>query len=181
MRHRPVALMDRWAASRPIWNQHAYSVTHITDDARVPRTRDMLRNWEVPGLNNFRQNSQGMLGTVAIADLTVAVANASELCAASGPVTLRAQVCNRGTNPVGDGAVVRFELEGVDGGTGPVLCDARTTQLLLVGHCVEVQCTGTLPGNMGRNVRVRVDPDGSIADCHPSNNVGLVPIGTCPG
>lgn len=172
---------DHWAASRPIWNQHAYSVTHITDDARVPRTRDMLRNWEVPGLNNFRQNSQGMLGTVALADLTVAVAHASELCAASGPVTLRAQVCNRGTNPVGDGALVRFELVGADGGSGPVLCDVHTTQLLLVGHCVDVECTGTLPDNQGRSVRVRVDPEGSIADCHPNNNVGLVPIGTCPG
>ncbi|MCY1009189.1 hypothetical protein OV079_27215 [Nannocystis pusilla] len=28
--------MDRWANSRPVWNQHVYSVTHVTDDARVP-------------------------------------------------------------------------------------------------------------------------------------------------
>jgi hypothetical protein len=53
--------------------------------------------------------------------------------------------------------------------------------LLEVGGCVEVECTGTLPADMGRSVRVRVDPAGSIADCHRNNNVGLVPIGTCPG
>lgn len=173
--------MDRWAASRPVWNQHAYSVTHITDDARVPRTRDMERNWLARGLNNFRQNVQGRLGTVALADLTVAVARASDLCAASGPVTLRARVCNRGTNPVADGALVRFELVGSDGGAGPQLCEARTTQILPVGECIEVECSGTLPPDMGRSVRVRVDPDGAIADCHRNNNVGFVPIGTCPG
>lgn len=173
--------MDRWAASRPVWNQHAYSVTHITDDARVPRTSEMRRNWEVPGLNNFRQNVQGSLGTVAIADLTVSVARASDLCGVSGPVTLNARVCNRGTNPVADGAVIRFELEGVDGGAGPTLCDARTMRLLASGTCTDVECMGNLPANMGRNVRVRVDPDEAIADCHRRNNVGRVPIGTCPG
>lgn len=173
--------MDSWAASRPIWNQHAYSVTHITDDARVPRTSMMERNWLVRGLNNFRQNVQGRLGTVALADLTVAVAQASDLCAASGPVMLRARVCNRGTNPVADGALVRFELESGDAGAGPTLCEARTDRVIAVGECTEVSCSGTLPANMGRSVRVRVDPAGSIADCHRGNNVGSVPIGTCPG
>ncbi|MBI5517768.1 MAG: hypothetical protein HY909_28615 [Deltaproteobacteria bacterium] len=172
--------MDRWASSRPVWNQHAYAVTHVTDDARVPRTRDMARNWEVRGLNNFRQNVQGANGTVALADLTVSVARASDLCAASGPVTLRARVCNRGTNPVADGALVRFDLEAAGDG-GATLCDARTTRLLAVGACTEVECTGALPPGFGRSVRVRVDPDGAIADCHRDNNQGRVPIGTCPG
>jgi hypothetical protein len=173
--------MDRWAASRPIWNQHAYSVTHITDDARVPRSSEMRRNWDVPGLNNFRQNVQGSLGTAALADLTVSVAGASDLCGVSGPVSLNARVCNRGTNPVADGAIVRFELEAQDGGTGATLCDARTTRLLTPGTCTDVACMGTLPAGMGRNVRVRVDPDNAIAECHRRNNVGRVPIGTCPG
>ncbi len=173
--------MDRWTASRPIWNQHAYSVTHVTDDARIPRTSATERNWLVPGLNNFRQNVQGRLGTVALADLTVSVAQASDLCAASGPVMLRARVCNRGTNPVADGALVRFELEGSDAGPGPTLCEARTDRVLSVSECAEVSCSGTLPANMGRSVRVRVDPNDTIADCHRNNNVGVVPIGTCPG
>ncbi|MDP3273941.1 MAG: VCBS repeat-containing protein [Deltaproteobacteria bacterium] len=173
--------MDRWAASRPVWNQHAYSVTHVTDDARIPRTRDMLRNWSVRGLNNFRQNVQGNLGVIAIADLTVAVAASSDLCAASGPVTLNARVCNRGTNPVSDGVTVRFELETAGGGTGARLCEARTSELLPVGACTMVTCNGVLPADMGRSVRVRVDPDSGVADCHRGNNVGRVPIGTCPG
>jgi hypothetical protein len=95
--------------------------------------------------------------------------------------SLRARVCNRGTNPVADGALVRFELVGSDGGAGPQLCEARTTQILPVGECIEVECSGTLPSDMGRSVRVRVDPDSAIADCHRNNNVGFVPIGTCPG
>jgi hypothetical protein len=27
---------DRWAASRPVWNQHAYAVTHVGDHGRSP-------------------------------------------------------------------------------------------------------------------------------------------------
>ncbi len=71
---------DRWVSSRPIWNQHAYSITNVTDDARIPKSSEVKRNWEQPGLNNFRQNAQGALGKLAIADLTVEIQDAEALC-----------------------------------------------------------------------------------------------------
>src|SRR6185436_15660169 len=51
--------LDRWAASRPVWNQHAYAVTNVEDDGTIPRSSEWARNWEDPGLNDFRQNVQG--------------------------------------------------------------------------------------------------------------------------
>ncbi|NIS30277.1 MAG: VCBS repeat-containing protein, partial [Actinobacteria bacterium] len=39
---------DRWASSRPIWNQHAYSVSHVTDDGQVVQTSSWDQNWTVP-------------------------------------------------------------------------------------------------------------------------------------
>ncbi len=175
--------MDRWANSRPVWNQHAYYITHITDDARVPKASEALNNWQVPELNNFRQNSQGSIGQLNIADLTVELTDLGNLCLLrAGSVDLQAEVCNRGTNPVQDGVVVQF-LETTDPNQpiedAKVVCETMTTKLLLPGQCEIVGCTADLQG--GGNIYVDVDPEDKIADCHPGNNFGADALGLCPG
>lgn len=164
---------DRWASSRPIWNQHAYSVTHVTDDGRVVRTRDWRPNWIVPGLNNFRQNTQGDLGVLNIADLTVVFFDVAAICSATLPagLPLRARVCNRGTNPVRDGVAVEFR-EGAALG-----CATVTTRLLRPGECEEVSCTATVTD--ADALIVVVDPADEIADCRPGNDEGVPPTRLC--
>ena len=174
---------DRWANSRPVWNQHAYSVTHVTDDARVPKTSAFVDNWLSPGLNNFRQNGQGALGLLEIADLTVELVDLGKLCDFKGGLKeLQAEVCNRGTAPVQDGVVVEF-LETMDPNQpvdqAQVVCTAKTSKLLQPGECEVVSCTAML-GGMG-NIYVDVDPDDKIADCHPGNNLGAGAFELCPG
>jgi hypothetical protein len=44
----------RWAPTRRIWNQHAYHVTNVLEDGRIPRA--MPKNWL--RLNTFRTNAQ---------------------------------------------------------------------------------------------------------------------------
>jgi hypothetical protein len=173
--------MDRWPASRPIWNQHAYAVTNIGDDAVVPRTSAALRNWETPRLNNFRQNVQSAPSNGAVADLTVTLANAVDLCTSmSTSQHLEAHVCNRGTNSVTDGVPVVFTLN--DTGTPTELCRANTPRLLAPGQCVDVGCDATLPDvTSARRVLVEVDPMHTIADCHGGNNRGVLPVVYCPG
>jgi hypothetical protein len=184
---------DRWVPSRPIWNQHAYSVTHVNDDGTVPRSSQTKRNWEQkgsstePALNNFRQNVQGSLAKVGLADLTATVGNIANLCnGQAGETPFQARVCNRGTNPVGDGVEIAFYTwaQG-DGGTfSPTapgasrICEVRTPRLLDVGDCVTVQCTGMLPAF--RDVFVAVDPSGTVADCKPNNNNGVSARLSCP-
>jgi hypothetical protein len=161
---------DRWVSSRPIWNQHAYSITNVTDDARIPKSSEVKRNWEQPGLNNFRQNTQGALGKLAIADLTVELQDAEALCSGeAGTFTVKAKVCNRGTNPVQDGAEVAF-TQGKKNEAPTPLCATATDTLLMPGDCTVVQCTGELEAD--NDVLVAVDPDKKIADCHPGNNAG---------
>jgi len=41
---------DSWAASRPVWNQHAYHITNVEGDGGIPA--DPEPNWET--WNNFR-------------------------------------------------------------------------------------------------------------------------------
>jgi hypothetical protein len=175
--------MDRWANSRPVWNQHVYSVTHVTDRAEVPPRSQFTNNWQTPGLNNQRQNSQGDVGALQIADLTIELSDLGQLCDfEGGEIVLTAEVCNRGTNSVQDGVSVDFletmtPDQGVDEAT--VVCSATTTMLLKPGECEIVMCAATLNG-VG-NVYVDVDPNDTIADCHPGNNLGADAFNLCPG
>ncbi len=175
--------LDRWANSRPVWNQHAYSVTHVTDDAQIPKTSAFVDNWLAPGLNNFRQNTQGSVGLLKLADLTVELIDLGKLCEfGGGDKQLQAEVCNRGTNPVQDGVVVEF-LE-TDDPNKPVeeavvVCTTATTKVLYPGECEVVMCDAVLGGK--GNIFVDVDPDDKIADCHPGNNLGADAFEVCPG
>lgn len=173
---------DLWVSSRPLWSQHAYSITHIDDDATVRKTSSWENNWEVEGLNNFRQNTQGELGLLDLADLTVELQDIEGLCSGdTGPIDLSARVCNRGTNPVQDGAKVAFfsKPDGASEDTqGTKLCEASTEVLLDVGDCTTVTCSAEVPD--GQDVFVIVDPDGEIADCHPGNNDGAGSAALCP-
>jgi hypothetical protein len=45
---------DRWIQARRIWNQHAYHVTNIREDGRLPTVK--RDNWKL--FNTFRANSQ---------------------------------------------------------------------------------------------------------------------------
>ncbi|MBK8264691.1 MAG: VCBS repeat-containing protein [Nannocystis sp.] len=174
---------DRWANSRPVWNQHSYSITHITDQATVPKSTEIAQNWLVEGLNNYRQNTQGGFGNLDIADLTVEMLDLGSLCMfGDGEKVLTAEVCNRGTAPVQDGAIVAFyetanKQDGFD--QAKLACSTSTQKLLNVGDCEVVDCLAVLKGD--GNIFVKVDPDSLISDCHPGNNLGADAFEICPG
>jgi hypothetical protein len=172
-------VLDRWAASRPVWNQHAYAVTHVGDHGETPRLRARSPSTgKIPLLNNFRQNVQGDLAALGTPDLT-----ATELsdrlrlpCDASGMATLRARVCNRGALPMAAGFEVSFRSESRD---GTELCRASSPTFLEVGACDEVSCLAPLPTATSIDVYVVADPDGTEAECHEGNNWGLQPNVAC--
>jgi hypothetical protein len=137
----------------------------VTDDAQIPRTSELQINWQTEGLNNFRQNTQGGLGVLNLADLTVVFDQIAILCSGgSGDTELSARVCNRGTANVQDGARVDF-LELIDG-TNTLVCTTATVGILEPGECERVTCSGFV-GNSGQ-LFVQVDPDDLIADCTPT-------------
>ena len=155
----------------------------MTDDAQVPKTSDFMDNWLAPGLNNFRQNAQGGVGLLKIADLTVELIDLGALCEfRGGAKQLQAEVCNRGTNPVQDGVVVEFlETDDINKPVedAVVVCTAMTSKLLKPGECEVVMCDAVLGG--AGNIYVDVDPEDKIADCHPGNNLGAGAFALCPG
>ena len=143
--------MDRWANSRPVWNQHAYYITHITDDARVPPASEALNNWQVPELR---------AGKI---DLQAEVCNRGTNPVQDGVVVQFLETTDP-NQPIEDAKVV---------------CETMTTKLLLPGQCEIVGCTADLQG--AGNLYVDVDPEDKIADCHPGNNFGADALGLCPG
>ena len=168
--------VDRWVGTRPIWNQHAYSVTNVDDTGVVPRTSQWLRNWAQPGLNNFRQNSQGTgLPPGASPDLTVH--GASVTCIPGG-ARVTASVCNRGTEPVARGLVVSVYGGDPPGALG---CQTATATTLVPGACQDVSCDWPAAGSVGT---VIVDDTGmqhgANLECREDNNRVVLRGIDCP-
>ncbi len=167
--------VDRWVNTRSIWNQHAYSVTNIDGTGKVPRTSQWLQNWKQPGLNNFRQNAPGEGVTAgAVPDLTVKRAKVE--CGTGGP-TVTAEVCNRGTEPVGVGIPIAIYATG----NPPELrCVATTTERIFPGICTTASCAWTGPTGDGLVVvDDRGDSTGTNLECREDNNSLAISV-ECP-
>jgi hypothetical protein len=159
---------ERWAASRPVWNQHAYAVTHVGEHGEIPKTSSVALNWKDAKLNNFRQNVQGNLEALGQPDLTAGGDVGAVKC--QGPIaTIEAKVCNRGTLPMVSGTEVTFYDGSVQ---GPELCTAQIPVALAVSECTIVSCMADI-GEKTLDIYVLVDPKSQTLECHEKNNAAL--------
>lgn len=170
--------LDRWVNTRRIWNQHAYAVTNVEEDGAIPRTSTWMRNWTVPGLNNFRQNAPGDgVGGARSPDLTVRGLGAT--CVTPGVAQIDVDVCNRGTEPVADGLAIT-----VYAGAPPatVACVATTERDLFPGSCQKATCTWAWAQEARDLVAVADDAKGEAAntECREDNNTFVRPAVSCP-
>lgn len=172
-------IQDRWANSRPTWNQHAYFVTNVDDHGGVPAAAVAPRNWATPGLNNFRQNVQGGVDPLASPDVT---ARAIVADCASGTALLRLAVCNRGAIPMAAGVPVAF-YQGDPRAGSAVACVATTTASVIPGECTVVECSMPVVEGTVLDTWVRADDDGTgasdAAECDEGNNLARFPDLVC--
>jgi hypothetical protein len=162
-----------WVASRPVWNQHAYHVTNVSDVGDIPGVE--ASNWTQPGLNNYRTNSAGdrMLD---VPDLRLV-----DLEALGGECTdaliLTVRVINMGARGVPAGQQVLFTItlpDGTEEEAGPAL----TSAVILPGESEEVRLRWEIPEGLEYAVflvRAVVDPDsgtgfGETRECDEDNN-----------
>ena len=172
---------DLWVRSRPVWNQHAYSVTHVDDKGHIPAK--MERNWDKPGLNNFRQNVQGE-GLFLAPDLK-AVSLTAKTFGCPAVLVLRAQISNVGSMGVAAGIPVSFYL-------GSALSSAKLIQTvltpapLLPGQAQLIPLQFSVPaGTSGPfDFWVVVDDDGAgkgkETECNENNNALSLKSASCP-
>lgn len=170
---------NRWVSSRPIWNQHPYSVTNVCDgldDSLCPGTTNnpgaipsgRVENWTVDHLNNYRQNVQGE-GLFYAPDLTVT--NMEADCPTEEGVKLEVTVANEGSRAVPSGLNVAVFLEDDDEDDELVVV-LTTTEELAPGakETLEYQWEDApiSPGT-GDTIEVsaRADDDGTGQGAHP--------------
>jgi hypothetical protein len=172
--------LDRWASSRPMWNQHAYSITNVLDDGKIPKTSEWLQNWKQPKLNNYRANVQGAAGFADYPDITGALSE-DKVCvqSAEGGVTLTATVCNRGKKGVGADMPATF-YKG-EAGAGDILCVSYTKGPVPVGGCLDVSCE--VKDVVSGVVTMVVNDDGkgnkTTVECNSDNNTDFLNVKKC--
>ncbi len=173
--------LDRWVGSRTIWNQHAYAITNVNEDGTIPRTSAAQLNWQVTGLNNFRQNIQGDLNPQHSPDMTAGNGAFQIRCDDDGNLTMTVRVCNRGTNPFAAGAGVGF-FDGDPDQGGTLICAVATTRDLFPGDCEEIICIWPdAPVDDPHDVTVVADHDSQRSECLESNNRAVIQGVTCVG
>jgi hypothetical protein len=169
--------LDRWASSRPIWNQHAYSITNVRPDGTIPKMSEWTRNWtdNQKGYNSFRQNAQGIAGIEDLADVTGKLDPAS-ICRLRGSmVLLSARVCNRGQRAVGSKLPATFYDK-----DGKALCTSFTTDVVKGnGDCQLVTCEAD-PALVVGSIKIVVNDDGkggrTTVECRAENNSDQIAI-----
>ncbi|MBO5752739.1 MAG: VCBS repeat-containing protein, partial [Proteobacteria bacterium] len=65
-----------WINTRKIYNQHAYSITNVSDDGTIPLK--VKNNWSTQNLNNFRLNIQP--GATYLPDLEITEVSSPRYC-----------------------------------------------------------------------------------------------------
>ena len=173
--------LDRWASSRNLWNQHAYSITNINNDGSIPKTSDWQQNFVDPTMNNFRQNRQGATSQ-ELADITGAL-DATTACTQTedGKVIFTGRICNRGLRGVGSNMPAAFYLG--DDRTTP-LCQTETPGPVAKGGCQNIQCTipkTDVPTNSMITMIVNDVGGGNrlVDECNYENNTAQVKVEKC--
>jgi len=173
---------DRWVDSRPIWNQHAYHVTHVENNGTVVQTSSVAANWLTEGLNNFRQNVMGDLDQLHSPDLTSGRGTYNPSCSPGGSsITLEVLVCNRGTQPVDSGITVGFWDANPESG-GNFICSDETDSPLDPGECEAVGCIWDNPPlsrDDAVDIWVEADSASESSECFEGNNWSVIPNVYC--
>lgn len=169
---------DKWVRTRKVWNQHAYHITNVQSDGKLPQIEP--RSWTAGENNDYRVSSQGK-GVYNAPDLRVDLEVSTAQCPTA--IELRARVKNNGALGVPAGVKVSF-YAGTDA-TGTLLVEKATTKALLPGESEVV--VHAHPTNLPSTGAFFVVVDGANAstgavdECLEDNNGASAGSVRCPG
>jgi uncharacterized repeat protein (TIGR01451 family) len=159
---------DNWVGTRSIWNQHAYSVGNVNDDATIPRDPD----WSWLTHNTFRAQIAPPGVAFSSPDLT---ASRGRVDVTDFPRSLRitARIGNGGSSSVAPGLSVAFYAG--DPAAGGALLGTATVGRLGPGGFEDLSFTWTSPPERPATVWIVADDDGTRQgrerECDEANNV----------
>ncbi|MEC8382467.1 MAG: FG-GAP-like repeat-containing protein [Myxococcota bacterium] len=120
---------DSWQSGRPIWNQHAYSITNVNDDGTIPASPSP--NWAT--YNNFRSGDLAAATGGSQADLIIEILDICRDECEEGRLYVWVRVGNRGTLDLGVQVSVKL-LGRKDSGTIEVLAETRANPPIISGR-----------------------------------------------
>jgi len=172
-------LDESWAPARPLWNQHAYSITNINDDLSVPT--DAIPNFTL--YNNWHAAVARVGSEALVDDLSGMINNVCEDDCDAGKLLITFQVNNvserafEGTIPVSFYAVFGDGMVWVDTVEVDLSIEsARTSE----GINVLVDAAAAEGAN---GLMMRIDDDGTgtgtITECSEMDNVDSWSVGIC--
>lgn len=172
---------NNWVRTRRIWNQHAYSVTNVTEDGQIPRVPD--HNWTRSRLNNFRQNVQPG-GLFDAPDFVIR--EIFRLECDESQIALAVVVGNDGSLSVPPG-ILTHVVVAIDGAQVFDLGAVATTEWLLPGQSEQLEVAFEVPEGSeiaGIVVSATVDDDGmgggQYNECQEDNNGATSNPISCP-
>jgi hypothetical protein len=165
---------DHWVSTRRIWNQHAYHITHVNEDGTLPMAEEP--SWLAH--NTYRCNLQMDYDPLASPDLS-----ADELpfdtVACPEEMLVSVLVRNTGTLSVPAGLEVAF-YAGAPGEEGTLQGTLKTgkelppgSEVTLVFHLAAPELPEML------EVKVVIDPNGKVSECHEDNNEVVITGPNC--
>ncbi|MFZ5479582.1 MAG: FG-GAP repeat domain-containing protein [Myxococcota bacterium] len=169
---------DSWMAGRPVWNQHAYDITHVEDDGGIPSPGDT--NWLT--YNNFRSGDLVSATGGVLADAVTLLNDVCNVECEDGRLRVTVIVANKGMGEIPAGiAVSAYALQS---GQAVYLTTKYTTEAIPSGESTtgivfDVDPADVLDGELWFTAD---DDDGSAAltECHEDNNTLVVDDNLCP-
>lgn len=170
---------DQWLRTRQVWNSHTYHVTNSNSTGGYPQVE--LDNWTQDGLNNYRQNVQGV-GVFNAPDLTVQLSIGTGNCL-DDAFEVIAVVRNEGSIGIPAGIPVTL-YEGVDT-SGILVSEQLTANPLLPGAEESLSWLVAAPMGAPKDFFVTVDNDnglpegGTLLECNEDNQTSTATSVSC--
>ncbi len=165
---------NSWAPARSVWNQHAYSITHVNDDLTIPKTA--TPNFTI--YNNFHSAQALPPGEALGAELEAEILSSCDDDCDRGWFIVTGRARNTGVSTMPAGTWLALYAD--DGGTRTLLDAQQTTADTVSGMSSEAVVfaadTSYLEG-VGKIVLV-VDDNGTgtgaVSECDEVNNEALL-------
>ena len=172
---------NRWTKIRPIWNQHAYQITNISDSLQVPIPT--IPHWTQH--NSVRTNTSERMPAGSIPasyDLTARIDLQAQSARCDSAWMLSAFICNRG----GADSPATTEHTFYDGDPdrgAESLCTATLSAVLQPGDCREVRCAWNHPRRGPLTLYLRAGDNGkgsrALLQCSSNNDIARATEASC--
>ncbi len=163
---------DSWMPGRPVWNQHAYSITNVDDLGAIPAKPDV--NWD--SFNNFRSGDSTVNEGGLLTDAVPIIHDVCNDECGDGHLYVTAGVGNQGLADMPEGVAISIYS------SGEIVATQYTDEVLSPGEGSDGMVFDLDPDLVGSSITVKVDSDAAgsmLGECNEDNNSEKIDKGLC--